>query len=202
MLDGYEVLTAPDGEAALRLVDQEHPDLVILDVVLPGFDGFTVCSRVRQSSRVPILMLTAKDTVPDRVLGLDRGADDYLVKPFALDELEARVRALIRRAQLPDGEVRTFADLTVDLVTHEVRRGDRLAKLSPLQYQLISFFIQHPRQVLSREQLCEHVWGYRFDYGSNFVDVAVKKLRKALETGSRPRLIQTVRGYGYALREN
>jgi two-component system response regulator MprA len=176
-------------------------DLVVLDVMLPGLDGLTVCERLRAASSTPILMLTAKDTVEDRVTGLDRGADDYLVKPFALDELLARARALLRRAQ-PHGEkALQYADLTIDLDTREAFRGGEPLRLTPREYDLLVVFLRHPRQVLSREQLSQQVWGFAFEGESNFVDVAVKELRKKLEAGDRPRLIQTVRGVGYALRE-
>lgn len=201
-LEGYEVLIAADGEAALELAESRGPDLVVLDVMLPGLDGLTVCQRLRAYRSTPILMLTARDAVPDRVAGLDSGADDYLVKPFALDELLARTRALLRRAQPQAGSTLSFGDVTLDLETREARRGGDCLKLSGREFTLLALFLQHPRQVLSREQLCQHVWGYAFDRESNFIDVAVMELRKKLETGNHPRVIQTVRGYGYALRED
>jgi two-component system response regulator MprA len=201
-LEGYEVLVAEDGDAALAVASADGPDLVILDVMLPDIDGFDVCRRLRARSDTPVLLLTARDTVPDRVAGLDHGADDYLVKPFALDELLARVRALLRRAQPQTGQVLAYADLVVDLTAHEASRGGEALKLTPREYELLSVFLRHPRQVLSREQLCQQVWGYAFEGESNFVDVAVKELRRKLEGDGRPRLIQTVRGYGYALRED
>jgi two-component system response regulator MprA len=201
-LEGYEVLVAEDGDAALAAASADGLDLVILDVMLPDIDGFEVCRRLRTRSDTPVLLLTARDTVPDRVAGLDRGADDYLVKPFALDELLARVRALLRRAQPQTGQVLAYADLVVDLTAHEASRGGEALKLTPREYELLSVFLRHPRQVLSREQLCQQVWGYAFEGESNFVDVAVKELRRKLEGDGRPRLIQTVRGYGYALRED
>lgn len=200
-LEGYEVQAAEDGESALMSVAAQQPDLIVLDVMLPGLDGLTVCERLRAASAVPILILTAKDTVPDRVAGLDRGADDYLVKPFALDELLARARALLRRAQ-PAEDVLGYEDLTLDQRAREARRGDQALKLTPREYELLTVFLRHPRQALSRDQLCQHVWGYAFDGESNFIDVAVKELRKKLEADGRSRLIQTVRGHGYALRED
>lgn len=198
-LDGYEVTVAEDGESALEAATTQDVDVVVLDVMLPGIDGFTVCERIRRTHSTPILMLTAKDTVPDRVQGLDRGADDYLVKPFAVDELLARVRALLRRGQ-SRGRVLQYADLALDTETREARRGDEQLRLTPREYELLEVFLRHPRQALSRGQLCQQVWGYPFEGESNFVDVAVKDLRKKIESDGRTRLIQTIRGYGYALR--
>ncbi len=200
-LEGYEVLVAESGEAALATAASQPPDLVVLDVMLPDLDGLTICRRLRGSAPLPILLLTAKDTVPDRVAGLDSGADDYLVKPFAIDELLARVRALLRRTQAPTEKTLQYADLRLDLDTREAERGGEPLRLTPREFELLALFLRHPRQVLSREQLCQRVWGFAFEGESNFVDVAVKELRKKLSAGDRPRLIQTVRGYGYALRE-
>jgi two-component system, OmpR family, response regulator MprA len=173
------------------------PDLIVLDVVLPGMDGFTVCDHIRQTSRTPVLMLTARDTVPDRVAGLEHGADDYLVKPFALKELIARVRALLRRAEPDRGQTLTYADVTIDVTAHEAYRGKDVLRLSPREYDLLVVFMRHAGQALSRERLCQLVWGYGFEGESNFVDVAIKELRKKLEEHGRGRLIQTVRGFGY-----
>lgn len=198
-LEGYQVVVAADGETALAITANHLPDLVILDVVLPGVGGLAVCQQLRAKSPLPILMLTAKDTVPDRVAGLDHGADDYLVKPFVLDELMARVRALLRRA--PNRQVLRYADLLLDCQTREAFRAGQRLHLTPREHDLLEVFLRHPRQALSREQLCEAVWGYSFQGESNFVDVAIMELRKKLERDGRPRLIQTVRGYGYALRE-
>jgi len=200
-LEGYAVQTAGDGEQALAAAASGSPDLVVLDIMLPGVDGLTVCRQLRSASAVPILMLTARDTVPDRVAGLDHGADDYLVKPFALDELLARVRALLRRAHPEEAAALTYADLSVDERSHEACRGDEPLRLTPREFDLLVTFMQHPRQVLSREQLSQLVWGYGFEGESNFIDVAVKELRGKLEAGGRPRLLQTVRGVGYVLRE-
>jgi two-component system response regulator MprA len=202
VLENCDVVTAADGETALALVDTDDPDLVVLDVMLPGIDGLTVCQRIRARSAVPILMLTARDTVPDRVAGLDHGADDYLVKPFATDELLARTRALLRRSRGRCEGARTYSDLRLDLSTREAFRGDQPLRLTPREYELLEVFLRHPRQALSREQLCRQVWGFGFDGESNFIDVAVKELRRKLEADDRPRLIQTIRGYGYALRED
>lgn len=201
-LEGYDVLTAQEGQEALGLASTSAPDLVVLDIMLPGIDGLAVCQRLRTFSDVPILMLTARDTVFDRVAGLDRGADDYLVKPFALDELLARARALLRRAHAKDThEVLQLADLRIDLGARGAFRDGEPLKLTPREYELLVFLARHPRQALSRDQLSQHVWGYAFEGESNFVDVAVKELRRKVEANGRSRLIQTVRGYGYALRE-
>jgi two-component system, OmpR family, response regulator MprA len=200
-LEGFDVLLAADGETALALAASAAPALVVLDVMLPGIDGFTVCQQIRARSDLPVLMLTARDTVPDRVAGLDRGADDYLVKPFAFDELLARIRALLRRSQPHDDDTLAFSDVQIDRRAREARRDGQPLPLTPREYDLLTAFLEHPRQALSREQLSQLVWGYGFEGESNFVDVAVMDLRRKLEAGSRPRLLQTVRGYGYALRE-
>jgi two-component system, OmpR family, response regulator MprA len=200
-LEGYAVQVAESGEVALALAAAEAPDLVVLDVMLPDADGLAVCRRLRETGSMPIVLLTARDTVPDRVAGLDSGADDYLVKPFALDELLARVRAQLRRGQQRTDKVLHYADLRLDLETCEATRFGEPLRLTPREFELLASFLRHPRQVLSREQLCQRVWGFAFEGESNFVDVAVKELRKKLEADGRPRLIQTVRGYGYALRE-
>src|SRR5579883_3337353 len=200
--EGYTVDVALDGEEGLRKARDVAPDLVILDVLMPGIDGFEVCRRLRAGDDTPILMLTARDEVADRVRGLDAGADDYLVKPFAPDELLARVRALLRRRD-PRGRSATlrFADLTVETRTRQVFRGDREIKLSAKEFDLLAYFARHPRQVLTREQLLEAVWGYAFDGESNIVDVYVGYLRQKLEARNEPRLIHTVRGVGFVLRE-
>jgi two-component system response regulator MprA len=201
-LEGYDVRTAEDGEAALRAAHEQPVDLLILDVMLPRLDGLEVCRALRPGLEAPILVLSARDSVPDRVAGLDRGADDYLVKPFAVDELLARVRALLRRSQThaEDG-VLAYADLTLDERTREAFRAGERLHLTPLEFELLLAFLRHPRAALSRDQLCQQVWGCDFEGESNFVDVAIKDLRRKLEAGDRPRLVQTVRGYGYALRQ-
>lgn len=200
--EGYTVDVAFDGEDGLRQVRDAAPDLVILDILMPGIDGFEVCRRLRAGDDVPILMLTARDEVADRVRGLDEGADDYLVKPFVPDELLARVRALLRRREPREhGAVLRFADLLVDTRTRQVFRGEREILVSAKEFDLLAYFARHPRQVLTREQLLDAVWGYEFDGESNVVDVYVGYLRQKLEADNEPRLIHTIRGVGFALRE-
>lgn len=198
-LDGYEVTVAADGESALSAVQDCNPDVVVLDVMLPDVDGLSVCAQLREASELPIIMVTAKDTVPDRIAGLDRGADDYLVKPFAEGELSARLRALLRRRQRTPNEVLVYADVLLDMAARQAYRANQPLRLSPREYDLMELFLRHPRRALSRDQICQQVWGYAFEGESNFVDVAVKELRKKLEFGDAQRIIQTVRGFGYAL---
>jgi two-component system response regulator MprA len=198
---GYDVVVAEDGETALTLASSSEPALVVLDVMLPGIDGFTVARRLHTAGPMPILMLTAKDTVPDRVAGLDSGADDYLVKPFSMEEFLARVRALLRRTQAPVGDQLVYLDLKVDLKARQAYRGKRLLPLTPREFNLLASLASHPRQALSREQLIQLAWGYTFLGGSNFVDATVKDLRRKMEEQGESRLIQTVRGHGYALRD-
>ena len=199
-LEGYTVLNAADGDSAVDLVRRETIDLVILDVMLPGLDGFEVCRTVRRESVVPILMLTARDEATDKVTGLDCGADDYVVKPFNPDELLARVRALLRRMQPRQVEVLRFGDVELVPSAREARRDGVLLELTAREYELLELFVRHPRQVLSREQILQEVWGFDYLGDSNLVDVRIKYLRDKLEVGGRPRVIQTVRGAGYALR--
>ncbi len=199
--EGHEVEVADDGPSALVAARDRPPDLVVLDVMLPGVDGVEVCRRLREGSDVPILMLTARDAISDRVAGLDAGADDYLVKPFAYDELLARVRALLRRREPGGRELLHCADLVMDVSAHEVRRGDRAVELTALQFNVLEHFLRHPRQVLERDQLLESVWGVETDAISNVVDVTIAELRARLEAESKPRLLHTVRGVGYVLRE-
>jgi len=199
--EGHTVEVAADGPGALVAARDRPPDLVVLDVMLPGLDGVEVCRRLRQGSDVPILMLTARDAISDRVSGLDAGADDYLVKPFAYDELLARVRALLRRREPRGGELLRCADLVMDISAHEVRRGDRLVELTALQFDVLEHFLRHQRQVLERDQLLQAVWGIESDAISNVVDVTIAGLRSRLETEQQPRLLHTVRGVGYVLRE-
>ncbi len=202
IFEGYTVDTAEDGEAALRIAREHPPEAVILDLMLPGIDGLEVCRRLRNASNVPILILTARDTVADRVEGLDAGADDYLVKPFAFDELLARLRALFRRHHMESApEIYDYADLTLDPRTRQVFRGGDEIHLTAKEFDLLEFFIRHPNQVLTREMIYEHIWEYDFGGESNIIEVYVRYLRTKLEAGERPRLIQTVRGVGYALRE-
>ena len=205
-LEGYEIELAGDGVEALTTLakDETQPDAVILDVLMPGVDGLEVCRRLRATgNRVPVLMLTARDEVESRVSGLDAGADDYVTKPFALEELLARVRALLRRLTNGDGvaEVLGFADLELDLGTREVRRGHRQIELTRTEFALLELFLRNPRQVLTRSIIFERVWGYDFGFASNSLDVYIGYLRRKTEAGGEPRLIHTVRGVGYALRE-
>jgi DNA-binding response OmpR family regulator len=198
---GYAVDVAYDGEGALGLAELEPYDLLVLDVMLPGLDGFTVCRRLRARGRqMPILMLTARDTVDDRVAGLDSGADDYLVKPFALRELLARVRALVRRPGPAQAPVLRVADLEVDTVTREVRRAGRRVALTSKEYGVLEYFVRNPDRVLSRDQIAAHVWDYDFVAMSNVVDVYVRYLRRKLGDEGEPRLLRTVRGAGYQLK--
>jgi two-component system response regulator MprA len=201
-LEGYGVELAADGSEALERVEALEPDAILLDVLMPGLDGLEVCRRLRRTgSRVPILMLTARDQVSDRVAGLDAGADDYVVKPFALEELFARLRALLRRTTNGSGETLRFADLELDPSTREVRRGGDPIELTRTEFALLELFLLNPRQVLTRSLIFERVWGYDFGFGSNSLDVYVGYLRRKTEAGGKVRLIQTVRGVGYALRE-
>lgn len=202
-LEGYEVELAPNGRDALKSLSSHSPDAIVLDVLMPEVDGLEVCRRIRAAGdRTPILMLTARDGISDRVAGLDAGADDYLVKPFALDELLARLRALLRRTS-PDGGQRLlrFADLSVDLATREVRRGERMMDLTRTEFLLLELFLRNPRQVLTREIIFERVWGYDFGPASNSLEVYVGYLRRKTEAEGEPRLIHTVRGVGYVLKE-
>jgi two-component system response regulator MprA len=202
-LDSYDVALAADGEEALDSLATSPADAVILDIAMPRLDGLEVCRRMRQAGdRTPVLMLTARDAIDDRVKGLDVGADDYLVKPFALRELQARLRALLRRTNDGgDSEILRYADLVLDPVAHEVRRGDRLIDLSKTEFLLLELFLQHPRQVLTRSTIFEHVWGYDFGPTSNALGVYMGYLRRKTEAGGEPRLLHTIRGVGYVLRD-
>ncbi len=199
-VDGYSVAVADEGDSALDLLRREPVDLLILDVMLPGSNGFEVCRTVRRESTVPILMLTARDEAVDKVTGLDCGADDYVVKPFNPDELMARVRALLRRMQPRQVEILRFQDVELVPSEREARRDGDLLELTAREYELLELFLRHPRQVLTREQILQDVWGFDYLGDSNLVDVRIKYLRDKLEFGGRARLIQTVRGAGYALR--
>ena len=197
--EGYQVEVAPDGQIALNRARERMPDLAILDIMMPGIDGLEVTRRLRAEGDVPILLLTAKDGTADRVRGLDSGADDYLVKPFAYEELLARVRALLRR-RAPRAR-RTLRYAVMDMATREVRRADQLIPTTAKEFDLLQHFMRNPGQVLRREQLLDAVWGFDFGASSNVVDVYVGYLRQKLEQGGRPRLLQTVRGVGYILKE-
>ncbi len=204
--EGYQVETAFDGTEGLAKADKTPPDLVILDWMLPeqepGLDGLEVCRRLRAGGDLPILMLTAKDSVADRVRGLDAGADDYLVKPFALNELLARVRALLRRSKTTLPEVLSYENLRLDTGTHQAFRGDRAIDLTAKEYELLELLLRHPRQVLTRDLIYDRVWGYDFGGESNIIEVYIRYLRQKTEEGGAPRLIHTVRGVGYVLRES
>ncbi len=204
--EGYEVLTAADGHEALAQAQAHRPDLAVLDWMMPGLDGLELARRLRAIDGIPILMLTARDAVEDRVMGLDSGADDYLVKPFATAELLARVRALLRRTvhERPAEESRAlvYADLWLDPTTRETRRGEREFTLSPKEFDLLAYLMKHPKHVLSRARILEEVWGYDFARDDNVLDVYIGYLRSKTEAGGEPRLIHTVRGVGYVLRDN
>jgi two-component system, OmpR family, response regulator MprA len=200
--EGFQVNVANSGKAGLDFARERPPDLVVLDIMMPGMDGLEVCRRLKAISGAPVLMLTARDAVSDKVLGLETGADDYLVKPFAFEELLARVRALLRRGRPAAPAVLHCADLTLDLGTRAARRGGRGIGLSTTEFKLLELFMQNPGQVLTREQIMDRVWGYDFGRDSNVLEVYVRYLREKLEAGGEPRLIHTVRGAGYVLREH
>jgi two-component system response regulator MprA len=201
--EGYRVDVAYDGQTGLDIARDQPPDLVILDWMLPGLDGLEVCRRLRAASDVLILMLTAKDEVADRIVGLDAGADDYLIKPFDFEELMARIRALFRRAApSSQPEVLHFNDLMLDTGTHRAQRGNRFIDLTAKEYELLELFMRNPRHVLTREMIFDRVWGYDFGGESNIIEVYVRYLRQKTEDDNQPRLIHTVRGVGYVLRED
>ena len=198
--EGYDVHLAADGHEAFGIARVTPPDLVVLDVMLPRMSGLEICRRLRRGMSAPILMLTARDAVPDRVAGLDSGADDYLTKPFDFEELLARVRALLRRTQPQSEEILTFADLRLNTGTREADRSGRRIDLTTREYELLLLFMRHPRQVLLRDQIMDRVWGDAV-VESNAIEVHIGRLRDKLEAGDRQRLIQTIRGAGYTLRE-
>lgn len=200
--EGYQVTVANDGLTGLTQIRGINPDLVILDWLMPGMTGVEVCRRLRQTgSKVPVILLTAKDDVSDRVAGLDAGADDYLVKPFSIEELLARIRAHLRRTQDDESEVLRFEDLMLNRQTREVRRGERTIELTAKEFDLLEYLMSYPRQVITRDRILEEVWGYDFMGDSNIIEVYIRYLRLKLESESEKRLIQTVRGVGYVLRE-
>lgn len=203
IFENYAVDTAEDGEAGLRVARETPPDAVILDIMLPGIDGLEVCRRLRSASNVPILMLTARDTVPDRITGLDAGADDYMVKPFAFDELLARLRALFRRHRMESApDVYRYDDLELNPRSRQVFRNSQPIDLTAKEFDLLELFMRHAGQVLTREMIYEHIWDYDFGGESNIIEVYVRYLRTKLEAHGGSRLIQTIRGVGYTLREN
>ena len=201
--EGFGTEVASDGHAALAAARDRPPDVVVLDLMLPGLDGMEVAQRLRAGSSVPIIMLTARDAVADRVAGLERGADDYLVKPFAFEELLARIRVQLRRHQAQDaGEVLQFGKLSLDLVAHEVRLGEQRVTFTAKEFELLELFMRHPRQVLTRDLLYERIWGYDFGGESNVIEVYIRALRQKLEAAGAARLIHTIRGVGYVLRDD
>lgn len=200
--EGYEVSVAIDGLTGLTQIRSTEPDLVILDWMMPGMTGLEVCRRLRQTgAKMPVILLTAKDDVSDRVAGLDAGADDYLVKPFSIEELLARIRAHLRRTQDTEQEVLRFDDLMLNRQTREVTRGDRAIELTAKEFDLLEYLLSYPRQVITRDRILEEVWGYDFMGDSNIIEVYIRYLRLKLEAENEKRLIQTVRGVGYVLRE-
>ncbi|HNP73941.1 MAG TPA: response regulator transcription factor [Kouleothrix sp.] len=203
VFEGFSVEIAANGVAALAAARERPPDLVVLDIMLPGVDGLEVARRLRTASDVPIIMLTARDAVPDRVAGLEAGADDYLVKPFAFEELLARIRVQLRRRQRDEqSTVLRYGSLTMDTAAHETHIGQRRVELTAKEYELLELFLHHPQQVLTREVIYDRVWGYDFGGESNIIEVYVRYLRQKLEAAGEPRLIHTVRGVGYILRED
>jgi two-component system response regulator MprA len=201
VFDGYKVLLADDGPLGLEVAQKERPALIILDLMLPGMDGMEVCKRLRQFTKSPIMMVTAKDKISERVSGLDAGADDYLVKPFDIEELLARVRALLRRTVEDRPEIISVADLTLDNQTRRASRSSRVIDLTAKEFNLLDLFMRHPNQVLTRDVIFEKVWEYDFGGESNVLDVYIRYLRKKLEAGGEPRLIFTIRGVGYVMRK-
>jgi two-component system response regulator MprA len=212
VLEGFAVTVVDDGHKALEALRDEPPDLVILDVMLPGIDGYEIARRLREVETsdgkvgIPVIMLTARDTVKDRVAGLDAGADDYLLKPFAFDELIARIRALLRRTrtttvQASPSDTLSFGDIEVELRARIARRGDRTLRLTTREFDLLVYFLRHPNQVLSRGQIMSRIWGDDFYGDSNVLEVFIGNLRREIEVDDRPRVIQTIRGAGYVLRE-
>jgi two-component system, OmpR family, response regulator MprA len=201
-LDGYDVDLAEDGTEGLAKFGRLAPDAIVLDLLMPSMGGIQMCRELREAGdRTPILILTARDAISDRVAGLDAGADDYLVKPFALEELQARLRALLRRSAGDEDGVLAHGDLVMDTSTYEVRQGTRRVELTRTEFELLRLFLEHPRQVLTRSVILERVWGYDFGRSSNSLEVYVGYLRRKLEAAGEPRVLQTVRGVGYALRE-
>ncbi len=200
--EGYRVSVAHDGMSGLALARESEPDLAILDWMMPGLTGLELCRRLRATGiKIPVILLTAKDEVGDRVTGLDAGADDYLVKPFSIEELLARIRAHLRRTEEPNQDLLQFEDLSLNRRTREVRRGQRSIELTAKEFDLLQYLMSHPRQVFTRDQILENIWGYDFLGDSNIIEVYVRYLRLKLEQDNEKRLIYTARGVGYSLRE-
>ena len=198
--EGFDVVTAGSGPAGLEAVENQHPNVILLDIAMPGQDGFDVCRQMRLRDDVPIIMLTARDDVSDKVAALNLGADDYVAKPFAFDELVARIRAVLRRHQSSFEPIH-YSDIVMDPSTREVWRTDGPIELTAREFDVLLYFVRHPRQVITREQLLEHVWGYEVQPDTNAVEVHVGHVRQKLEAAGGARLIQTIRGIGYALRD-
>ncbi|AFZ53952.1 response regulator transcription factor [Cyanobacterium aponinum UTEX 3222] len=200
--EGYEVAIAPDGKEGLKVAQKINPDLILLDWMLPQMSGFDVCRQLRSlGCMIPIILLTARDEINDRVAGLDAGADDYIVKPFGIEELLSRLRVHLRKSNEEDPDELHFLDLSLNRRTREVKRGDRIIDLTATEYDLMEYLISHPRQVLTRDQILEKVWGYDFGGDSNIIEVYVRYLRLKLESNKEKRIIQTVRGVGYVLKD-
>ncbi len=201
--EGYEISVAHDGMTGLAMVRESPPDLAILDWMLPGLTGVEICRRLRATNNLmPVIFITARDEIGDRVTGLDAGADDYVVKPFSIEELLARIRAHLRRSQKSEPDTLQFADLSLNRLTREVYRDGQLIELTAKEFELLEYLLAHPRQVLTKTQILERVWGYDFMGDSNIIEVYIRYLRMKLEQNQQDRLIQTVRGVGYALRES
>ncbi len=202
-LEGYQVTIANTGIEGLSIARDASPDLLILDWMLPGISGLDLCMRLRKTGiQVPIIMLTAKDEIPDRVMGLNSGADDYVTKPFSMEELLARINARLRRTQIAESDQLEFEDIRLSSLTREVYRGDQLIELTAKEFDLLEFLLRHPRQVMKRDQILEAVWGYEFMGESNIIEVYIRALRLKLESNTPKRIIHTVRGVGYVLRES
>lgn len=201
--EGYDVYVCYDGKEGLKKVEEIHPDLILLDIMLPGINGIEICRKIRQHSNVPIIMVTAKDDIPDRVMGLDSGADDYVTKPFAIEELLARIRAALRKSKQLNiiREILTIADLTIDTSKRIVKRADKIIELTKREYDLLEYLVRNKGIVLTREQILENVWGYSYMGDTNVVDVYIRYLRSKVDDGFKTKLIHTVRGVGYKCEE-
>ncbi|AEM74659.1 response regulator transcription factor [Caldicellulosiruptor acetigenus] len=201
--EGYDVYVCYDGKEGLKKVEEIHPDLILLDIMLPGINGIEICRKIRQHSNVPLIMVTAKDDIPDRVMGLDSGADDYVTKPFAIEELLARIRAALRKSKQLNiiREILTIADLTIDTSKRIVKRADKIIELTKREYDLLEYLVRNKGIVLTRDQILENVWGYSYMGDTNVVDVYIRYLRSKVDDGFKTKLIHTVRGVGYKCEE-